>query len=138
MKNKRTYYIVGFLIFAVIIYLLFFRKKRPENLKVGDTSIVPGPNNVPTVFKCLRTIQTSKNEQGIEVVKPYQFPLRYGDCGKAVETMQKRLIAKGVKISADGKFGRLTEKALNEIYKSKGQPETGQYTWNQFVTEALA
>jgi hypothetical protein len=138
MKNKRTIYIVGFLIFAVIIYLLFFRKKRPEDLKVGDTSIVPGPNNVPTVFKCLRTIQTSKNEQGIEVVKPDQFPLRYGDCGKAVETMQKRLIAKGVKISADGKFGRLTEKALNEIYKSKGQPETGLYTWNQFTTPTLS
>jgi peptidoglycan hydrolase-like protein with peptidoglycan-binding domain len=130
--------LIGLAIFALIVYLLFFRKKRPENLKVGDTSIVPGPNNLPTVFKCLRTIQTSKNEEGIEVVKPDQFPLRYGDCGKAVETMQKRLIAKGVKISADGKFGRLTEKALNEIYKSKGQPETGLYTWNQFTTPTLA
>ena len=50
MKNKRTTYIVGFLIFAVVIYLLFFRKKKPEDLKVGDTSIVPGPNNIPTIF----------------------------------------------------------------------------------------
>jgi hypothetical protein len=63
MKNKRTYYIVGFLIFVVVVYLLFFRKKRPEDLKVGDTSIQPGPNNIPTVFKCKRSIQTSKNER---------------------------------------------------------------------------
>jgi len=138
MKNKRTTYIIGFLIFGVVIYLLFFRKKKPEDLKVGDTSIVPGPNNIPTVFKCLRTIQTSKNAEGIEVVKPDQFPLRYGDCGKAVETMQKRLIQKGARLTADGKFGRGTEKALNEIYKSKGQPETGQYTWNQFTNPTLS
>lgn len=138
MKNKRTIYIVGFFIFAVVIYLLFFRKKKPEDLKVGDISIVPGPNNIPTVFKCLRTIKFTKNAEGIEVVKPDQFPLKYGDCGKAVETMQKRLIQKGARLTADGKFGKQTEKALNEIYKSKGQPETGQYTWNQFTTPTLS
>lgn len=137
MKNKRTYYIVGFLIFALIVYVLFFRKKRPENLKVGDTSIQPGPNNIPTIFKCQRTIQTSKNEQGTEVVKKDQFPLMYGDCGVVVETLQKRLIAKGKNIKADGKFGRITEKTLNEIYKSTGRAETGKYTWNQFSTNTI-
>ena len=137
MKNKRTYYIVGFLIFVVVVYLLFFRKKRPEDLKVGDTSIQPGPNNIPTVFKCKRSIQTSKNEQGIEVVKPEEFPLMYGDCGKVIETVQKRLIAKGKNIKADGKFGRQTEKALNEIYKSSGRAETGKYTFNQFANKVI-
>jgi len=132
MKNKRTYYIVGFLIFALIVYLLFFKKKRPEDLKVGDITIQPGPNNIPRIFKCLRTIQTSKNAEGTEVVKPDQFPLRYGDCGKVVETVQKRLIAEGVILKADGKFGKQTEEALNKIYASKGQAQTGQFTWNQY------
>jgi hypothetical protein len=40
-------------------------------------------------------------------------------------------------IKADGKFGRQTEKALNEIYKSNGRAETGKYTFNQFTNNVI-
>lgn len=132
MKNKQTYYIVGFLGFALIVYLLFFRKKRPEDLKVGDISIQPGPNNVPRVFKCLRTINPQMGQDYKMSYKSSDFPLKFGDCGMAVEEVQKRLITEGVMIKADGKFGKQTEEALNKIYASKGQAQTGQFTWNQY------
>lgn len=137
MKNKRTIIIISILIIAIIVYLLFFKKKKPEELKEGDLSITTDEKNIPTIFKCLRKIETSKNESGIEIVKPDQFPLRYGDCGKAVETLQKRLIAKGKKIKADGKFGKKTEQALNEIYAEKNLPLTGKYTFNQFSQNVI-
>ena len=133
MKNKRTYYIVGFLIFALIVYLLFFRKKKPQDLKVGDTSIVTGPKNIPTVFKCKRTINPGMDETYKMSYKSSDFPLMYGDCGMAVESLQNHLINQGKNVKADGMFGRQTEKALNEIYKSKGQAETGKFTYNQFI-----
>jgi hypothetical protein len=83
MKNKRTYYIVGFLIFAVIIYLLFFRKKKPQDLKVGDTSIITGPKNIPIVFKCKRTINSGMDETYKMTYKSSDFPLMYGEIGRA-------------------------------------------------------
>lgn len=137
MKNKRTIIILSILILGIVVYLLFFKKRKPEDLKEGDISIVTDQKNIPTIFKCLRKIETNKNEDGIEVVKPDQFPLKYGDCGKVVETLQKRLSAKGKKIKPDGKFGKKTEQALNEIYAEKNLPLTGKYTYGQFSTNVI-
>lgn len=131
MKNKKTVYLIGFGIFALIVYLLFFRKKKPENIQAGDISIQPGVNGLPTIFKCSRTINKDNSIPEVNKYPQNLFPLQYGDCGNAVLELQKYLNTKGKNLSTDAKFGRKTEKALNEIYKATGRAETGKLTYNQ-------
>ena len=131
MKNKKTVYLIGLGIFALIVYLLFFRKKKPENIQAGDISIQPGVNGLPTIFKCTRTIQKDNSLTGANKYPQNLFPLKYGDCGTAVLELQKYLNTKGKNLSTDGKFGRKTEKALNEIYQATARPQTGKLTYGQ-------
>lgn len=131
MKNKKTVYLIGLGIFALIVYLLFFRKKKPENIQAGDISIQPGVNGLPTIFKCSRTINEDNKIPGTNKYPANLFPLKYEDCGTAVLQLQKYLNTKGKNLSTDGKFGRKTEKALNDIYKATGRPQTGKLTYGQ-------
>jgi peptidoglycan hydrolase-like protein with peptidoglycan-binding domain len=131
MKNKKTVYLIGLGIFALIVYLLFFRKKKPENIQAGDISIQPGVNGLPTIFKCSRTINKDNSISGTNKYPQNLFPLQYGDCGTAVLELQKYLNTKGKNLTTDAKFGRKTEKALNEIYQATGRPQTGKLTYGQ-------
>ena len=131
MKNKKTVYLIGLAIFALIVYLLFFRKKKPESIQAGDISIQSGENGLPTIFKCSRTIQKDNSLTGANKYPQNLFPLKYGDCGSAVLELQKYLNTKGKNLSTDGKLGRKTEKALNEIYQATGRPQTGKLTYGQ-------
>lgn len=131
MKNKKTIILIGLAILGLIVYLLFLRKKKPENIQAGDISIQPGNNGLPTIFKCSRTIQKDNSITGLNKYPQNLFPLQYGDCGSAVQEVQKYLNTKGKNLTTDGKFGRKTEKALNEIYKATGRTETGKLTYGQ-------
>lgn len=131
MRNKKTLYLIGLGILALIVYLLFFRKKKPENIEAGDISIIPGNNGLPTIFKCNRTIQKDNSITGVNKYPENLFPLQYGDCGSAVLELQKYLNTKGKNLNTDAKFGRKTEKALNEIYQATGRTQTGKLTYNQ-------
>lgn len=141
MKKKRNIYIIILIAIAVIIYWLFFRKKKPSELNKGDLSIDFSNGNVD-VFSCKRKF-LSYREVGIpidfrlpEQAEKFaeQFPIKYGDCGIQIADVQSELIKLGYlkQGTNDGKFGRNTEKALNEFYKKKGLPMTGKFTYNQF------
>ena len=52
--------------------------------------------------------------------------LARGSSGVAVEQLQRALNARGASLSADGRFGRLTEAALRRFQASEGLPETGR------------
>lgn len=104
-RNNRTLYII---IALMVLIGVYFYMRRRNGKKI--TPIPPPDNN------------TDDKENGggsdKELFQDDAFPLKWGDGGENVRTLQKSIIEAGGKLpkyGVDGKFGDETKKALQNL-----------------------
>lgn len=118
MKKYLPYILIGvpLLIGSILVYGY---AKRNKKLKEGEMKPTPEPEK-STGTGTSTTPKTTKTDD--------EIPLRKGSKGKYVQAVQKAL-----GITADGDFGRITDKTVRQYQTKMGLQVdgiVGKITWN--------